>query len=87
MNWDGCEGSEQGSAAGLSTCPLSRGGRKVQHHTGPEPALGGYPDHRLLTFCRQRRQEEAKGEKRQRCRQSADGSVSSPLSPHPKQGL
>ena len=39
MGWGGWEGSEQGPAAGLSTCPLPRRGRKAQHLTGPKPVL------------------------------------------------
>lgn len=38
-----------------------------QHWSQPT-AQGRVPVHRLLTFCRQSRQEEAKGEKRRRCR-------------------
>lgn len=72
----------------LQSCPCAlspRRGRKAQCHTAPKPALatdnpqGRAPGHGLLTFCRQRRQEVAKGEKRQRCRRLAVPALPAPL--------
>lgn len=71
-------------------CLLPRRGGKAEHHAGPKPALatddtqGRVPSHRLLTFCRQRQQEAAEGEKRQRCRWLAVPAL--PVSP-PSSGL